>query len=279
VAQPWPNGGNTAAFVLLHIETLELNPPSGAMRDPRLRSEFGNFFPDYRTYSYLEYGNRIGVFRLLDFLQARGWKVAAAVNGLLAREKPELVRELVRRDVTILVGGWSASRMVSSAMAVDEERELLRSAGDAIEQVTGSRSAGYASQDYGYSSNTPSLLEQAKFSFAVDWPNDESPFAFGPTRKLVMLPVAAELDDAHAMVARKIQPRLWGSILHNAVAYWRENARCGSVLVLSMHPWVAGAAHRFTSLRRALDDFPAQHFWQAAPEEIVSVWRAHEAAH
>src|SRR5690606_38402615 len=72
----WPGQKRTAAFVLLHVESLELDPPPDAVRDPRMRGEFGNFFPDYRSHSMIEYGNRIGVFRLLDLLQPMGWQVA-----------------------------------------------------------------------------------------------------------------------------------------------------------------------------------------------------------
>ena len=109
-AKPWRDDRRSAGFVLLHVESLELDPPPGAVRDPRLHSDFGNYFPDYRSQSYMEYGNRIGIFRLLDFLQPLGWMVAAAVNGVVARDKPELVRELTRRNVPILATGWSASR-------------------------------------------------------------------------------------------------------------------------------------------------------------------------
>ena len=269
----WPNGRRSAAFVLLHVESLELDAPADALRDPRLRGSFGNFYPDYRSHSYMEYGNRIGVFRLLDWLQSRGWTVAAAVNGVVAQDKPELVRELMRREVSILASGWSASRMVSSAMPLDAERALLDRTIDAIAQATGTRPPGFASQDYGYSRDTPALLEEAGFSCAVDWPNDEIPYRFGPKRRLVMLPVAADLDDAHAMVARNVQPRLWGRMLAAALGYWRDNARQGSVFVLPLHAWVAGAAHRFPNLCRALSDHPADSFWQARPVDIADHWR------
>jgi hypothetical protein len=274
----WPGGRRSAAFVLLHVESVELDPPSDALRDPRLRGDFGNFFPDYRTHSYLEYGNRIGVFRLLDWLQPRGWAVAAAVNGIVARDKPALVRELARREVALLAGGWSASRMVSSAMPAAAERDLLQRTIDAIAQITGARPAGYASQDYGYSTNTPALLEDFGFTHAVDWPNDEIPFRFGPGRRVVMLSVAAELDDAHAMVARKLQPALWGRMLADALDHWHAHALPGSVWILSLHPWVAGAAHRFPSLCRALAERPAEAFWQARPEDIVAAWRERDTS-
>lgn len=270
----WQAGHRAAAFVLLHVESVELDPPTGTIRDPRLRSDLGNYFPDYRGHSLIEYGNRIGVFRLLDHLQSLGWKVAAAVNGLVAQEKPELVRELMRRDVAILAGGWSASRLVSSATPEADERALLQRTIDAITGATGIRPSGYASQDYGYSLRTPALLVETGFAYAVDWPNDDRPFDFGPERRLVMIPVAAELDDAHAMIARKLRPELWTLMLDRALAFWREEATPGAVLVLSLHPWVAGAAHRFASLRRALASHPAADFWQVHPAEIAAAWQS-----
>ena len=89
--------------------------------------------------------------------------------------------------------------------------------------------------------------------------------------------VAAELDDAHAMVARKIQPRLWSRMLADALEYWRDDAATGSVFVLPLHAWVAGAANRFANLRRALADHPAEAFWQAHPHAIAQRWRASNA--
>lgn len=270
----WPQGSAAAAFVLIHVEAYEIDAPRDALRDPGLRGEFGSFFPDYRAHSLIEYGNRIGVFRLLDLLQPLGWKVAAAINGLVARDRPALVRALAARDVEILASGWSASRMVTSAMSAADERRLLDESAAAVAQATGQRPRGYASQDYGYSVHTGALLEALGFDHAVDWPNDEVPYAFGPKRAIVMLPAAAELDDAQAMLVRKLQPRSWGASLDAALAWWQEHALPGSVFALPLHAWVAGAAHRTTALRRALDAHGAEHFWQAGPFAIAAQWRA-----
>ncbi len=270
----WPQGRAAAAFVLIHVEAYEIDAPRDAVRDPGLRGEFGSFFPDYRAHSLMEYGNRIGVFRLLDLLQPLGWKVAATINGLVARDRPSLVRALAARDVEILASGWSASRMVTSAMSAADERRLLDESADAVAQATGQRPRGYASQDYGYSMHTGAVLEALAFDHAVDWPNDEVPYAFGPKRAIVMLPAAAELDDAQAMLVRKLQPRSWGATLNAALAWWQERALPGSVCALPLHAWVAGAAHRTAALRRALEAHSAEHFWQAGPSAIAAQWRA-----
>lgn len=269
----WPGGRAAAAFALIHVEAFEIDAPAGSIRDPGLRGDFGSYFPDFRAHSLIEYGNRIGLFRLLDVLQHAGWSVAAAVNGLVSRDRPELVRTLASCGVEVLASGWSASRMISSAMSMDAERALLEQSANATAQALGQRPQGYASQDYGYSRSSPALLEAHGFEYAVDWPNDELPYTFGPTRRLVMLPPAVELDDAQAMLVRKLEPRQWGAALDTALAWWATDAIAGSVLVLPLHAWVAGASHRVPSLRRALATCSADHFWQAGPGEIVVAWR------
>ena len=269
----WPGGRPAAAFVLIHVEAFEIDAPRGAIRDPGLRGEFGSYFPNYRAHSLIAYGNRIGVFRLMDLLQPRGWRVAAAINGLVAKEHPSLVRALAARDVEMVASGWSASRMVTSVIGAADERRLLEDSADAVAQATGQRPRGYASQDYGYSVNTAAVLESLGFDHAIDWPNDEVPYAFGPRRTIAMLPAAAELDDAQAMLVRKLQPRSWGATLNAALAWWQESALPGSVLALPLHAWVAGAAHRTAALRHVLEAHAAQQFWQAGPAAIAAQWR------
>lgn len=270
---PWPGGRAAAAFVLLHLEAFEIDPPPHGFREPRLRGDFGSFHPDLRTYSQFEYGARVGVFRLLDLLQARGWRVAVAVNGLVALEKPALVRALAERGIAVLASGWSASRMVTGAMPAPAEAQDLQRTCAAIAAATGRMPTGYASQDYGWSPNTPGLLEAAGIDHVVDWPNDERPYAFGPGRRMVMLPVAAELDDVQALQARRVPARDWEAAIAAALDWWRTDARVGAVFVLPLHAATAGVPWRTQLLARALAGCDADTFWQASPAAIAASWR------
>ena len=64
----WPRNARVGWCVLLHLEYWELLPDEKSHRDPRLVGEFGSFVPDYRTWTQREYGNRAGIFRVLDVL-------------------------------------------------------------------------------------------------------------------------------------------------------------------------------------------------------------------
>lgn len=271
---PWPGGQSAAACILIHVEVFELDAPPDSYRDPGVRGDFGSFFPDLRAHSLMEYGTRIGVFRLLDLLQPLGWCVAVAVNGLVAQARPAVLRQLRERGVEVLASGWSASRMLTSALAEADERQLLERSIDAVAQATGSGPTGYSSQDYGYSVRTAGLLEQLGIDHVVDWPNDERPYAFGPGRRLIALPPAADLDDAQAMLARKQLARTWSGAVAAALEYWQHDATPGSVFILPLHGWVAGAAHRAAALRHALRSGSAPAFWQAPPSAIARACRA-----
>jgi allantoinase len=270
----WPQGRGVAACMLIHLEAFEVDPPAGAWRDPGIRGDFGSYFPDYRAHSLVEYGTRIGIFRLLDLLQPLGWCVAVAVNGLVAHTRPTLVHDLQRRGVELLASGWSTSRMHSSALGAEQERAWLAQSTDALAQATGAQPFGYASQDYGYSQETAALLEGLGFDHIVDWPNDEWPFMFGPTRRLLALPPAADLDDAQTILARKVLARPWAQTVQSALLHWAGDAAAGRVFILPLHAWVAGAAHRVPALRRALSTVDVHDFWQAPPSAIAGAWRS-----
>ena len=68
----WPGGAQIAFLVLLHLEAWELSPPEGACKDPRFAGEFPAFDPDLRAWSQREYGNRVGIFRVLSVLDRFG---------------------------------------------------------------------------------------------------------------------------------------------------------------------------------------------------------------
>ena len=67
---PWPDGARMAITVLLHLEYWELQPPEGSVRDNRFTGEYGFYYPEYRPFTQREYGNRIGIFRVLKALDA-----------------------------------------------------------------------------------------------------------------------------------------------------------------------------------------------------------------
>ena len=93
----WPNSAYAAFHVTLFIEHWELAPPPGSVRDQRFISELGPQAPDYRTCTQRDYGNRVGIFRVLDVLDRHAIKASVAIGASACERYPALVAEATRR--------------------------------------------------------------------------------------------------------------------------------------------------------------------------------------
>lgn len=173
----WPNGARLAFAVNVCVEHYELAPPKGSFQPPTLPGGFGKApYPDFRSYSLREYGNRIGVFRVMDVLERHGLQASAAVDAFIARNRPYLVSALKSRACEIVGHGMAVTQVISENMSQTDERAYILSSLDALEQAFGVRPAGWHGPEYGESSRTPGLLAEHGLTYLLDWPNDEQPY-------------------------------------------------------------------------------------------------------
>ena len=67
---------------------------------------------------------------------------------MAAERYPYLVEQCKKRGYEFIAHGTSANRMITSKMSEDEERRLIATAIDAIDEATGARPTGWLGQDY-----------------------------------------------------------------------------------------------------------------------------------
>ncbi len=245
------------------------------MRDPRYGGALGSYFPDYLNYSHREYGNRIGVFRILDTFERHGIKATVAANAMLAERYPRLIEDCVARGHEIAGHGISATQMITSRMSEAEERAVIERSLSTLERVGGTRPVGWFGQDFNETPCTPALLAEAGLSYVADWPNDDQPYAMKVGRPLVAMPNQAEWDDTQAMAIRRVSPPRWRDIVVEAFDYLHEEASpSGSVFTLGVHPWLLGQAHRIRYLDEALAAMAGyDNVWQASAGEVADTYR------
>ena len=273
----WPGECRIAFCVMLHIEHWELQPPADAHRDPRFAGEYGSFNPDYGTWGQREYGNRVGVFRVLDALDHHGIRASVALNSSAAERYPQLVGECAARGYEFVGHGSHATRMLTSRMREEDERAYIGEALDTLERVTGTRPRGWLGQDYGESQRTPALLAAAGLDYVADWPNDDQPYAMSVGKPLIALPAQAEWDDVQLLWLRRIAMNRYPDIVD--AAFETLYAEGGRVFCLGLHPWMIGQAHRVKYLRSALQGiFTRTQIWQATAGEIVDGYRSGRAS-
>ena len=62
----WPNGARVALWIAPNVEHYEYEPEFDGQRDPWPRMPY----PDVQQYSYRDYGNRVGFWRMLEVLDS-----------------------------------------------------------------------------------------------------------------------------------------------------------------------------------------------------------------
>ena len=264
----WPRNARVGWFVLLHLEYWELIPDETSLKDPRHVGELGSFTPDYRTWTQRDFGNRVGIFRVLDVLDRYQIRAGVAVNALAAERYPYLIEQFKKRKYEFIAHGHSANRMISSKMTEAEEKAEISSSIAAIEKAAGVRPTGWLGQDYGESQRTPQLLADAGLDYVLDWPNDDQPYPMKVGKKFVSMPNQPEWDDVQQLMIRRISTTRYPDLVGEAFELLHQEG--GQVFNLSIHPWLMGMAHRIKYLDEALRRIERfGNTWQATPGEIA----------
>jgi allantoinase len=274
----WPGGAAIALCVIVSLEQVEWVPEEGSVPAPSA-VPFGPYPAvfDPIALSLHDYGNRVGVFRVMRALDRCGLKASAAVDALVAERNSFLVRECLDRGWEPMGHGVSLSRMVTEAMSEATERELIRRSLDALERTTGKRPTGWLGVEYGESSRTLKLLAEEKIEYVCDWPNDEQPYRMEtPAGPLVSLPVTAALDDVLAIRLRSIPASRWAQTVVDASdRLIAEGCASGRLLVLNLHPYLIGQPFRIKHLEGVLEYLTGRsEVWPATCGEVVRAYLA-----
>ncbi|MCH8869739.1 MAG: polysaccharide deacetylase family protein [Chloroflexi bacterium] len=274
----WPNDARMALCVILNLDHVEWVAPEGSYGPSVPAGGLGRItFPEYAQLSHREYGHRVGIFRVLDVLERHGIRPTVAMDALTAEHYPYLVRHCLGRGCEIIGHGISASRMITSNMSEQEEREYIRTSMDALSLATGAAPVGWLGPEYGESARTPQLLADAGIRYVCDWTNDEQPYPMTTSAgNLTALPIMWELDDVIAMWDRKIPFYTYAkSIKDSFVTMHGDAAESGRLMVLNLHPWLIGQPYRIGSLDDALGEvMKMDGVWAASGSEITDWFTA-----
>src|SRR5690348_11852004 len=95
----WPNGARVAVWVIPNIEHFHL--------------ELGPSAPDIRNYSRRDYGNRVGVWRLMEVMDKHRVRGTVALNGEVARHYLRIMQEVGRLQWELMGHGLTNSAMLT----------------------------------------------------------------------------------------------------------------------------------------------------------------------
>ena len=266
----WPGGARIALWLAPNIEFFPLNEKvfMGA-----------GLVPDVLAWSHREYGNRVGIWRIMETLDRYGIRATVALNSEVCDACPQIVAAGVERGWEFMGHNQSNSRPLNQ---IDPEREgeVIRATFDRIERETGTRPRGWLSGGLIESWNSLDHLIDAGCKYVCDWVVDDQPFVMDVDgRRLVSIPYSGESNDFGAFMRWGWTPEQFSDLLCRQFdVLYRESEVSGRVMVISVHGFLMGVAHRIGALETALDHILGHdEIWFATGGEIMDHFLASDA--
>lgn len=266
----WPAGRGVAVWLCISLEWFPITPNDAPFRAP---GHMQTAYPDFRHYTARDYGNRVGVWRLLDACAATGVVASFAVNSAIAERYPELIAAITDAGHGIIAHATDMNATIASGLAEEDERTIIATSLDTLERVTGRRPSGWLSIARSQSWATPRLLVEAGVRYCCDWVNDELPYVF--TNGLINLPLNHELSDRQIIAVQQQDADSWAQQLSDACNWLSQEAQTsgGRMLPIQVTPYIMGLPYRIGAFERLLGDLAARpDTWFATGDAIVDAW-------
>jgi peptidoglycan/xylan/chitin deacetylase (PgdA/CDA1 family) len=263
----WPNGAHVALWVIPNIEFFSL-----AEKVPLGAGGSGAPVPDVPSWSARDYGNRVGVFRLMDVLDRHDIRGTVALNSELCAHHPEIIEEGKKRAWEWMGHNESNTRRLNEAPP-GEEAGIIKRALAAIEKATGTRPAGWLGSGLQETWNTLEYLAAEGCEYVSDWTNDDQPYmmTLDGGKKLVAMPYSHEINDKPQFERfYRTADEFKEMICRQFDVLYREGAQSGRVMAIAIHPYLTGVPHRIDAFDAALA-YISRHdrVWKATGAEIA----------
>lgn len=271
----WPGGARVALWVAPLLQWFPIDSTGKPFRAP---GALTMPYPDYRHYTNRDYGNRVGIFRILDVMAELGIRGSVATNAAVAERYPGLVKEVVGRGHEILAHGLDMDHLHYGGMPEDEEADLVRRSLAILRSASGQPVTGWLSPGRSQSHATLRLLAENGVTYACDWANDDMPFQFSTAKSQIWaMPFAQETDDRTVMLDFKHTEDSWLQQVKDRfdILYREAGAHGGRIVSIPLHAWVAGVPYRIGAVREALSYMMGHEgVWAATGAEILDAFAA-----
>jgi peptidoglycan/xylan/chitin deacetylase (PgdA/CDA1 family) len=272
----WPGGKRLACYLALNLEHF-IYGEGGVDFDRTSPS------PNLRSYLWREYGNRVGIWRLLDLFDELNFPLAVIANTAVYDHAPEIMLAHRVRCDEIIGHGITNSKPLA-VMEEVEERKLIQDVTARLTKEEGKPPKGWLSPYLAPSERTPDLLAEYGYEYTMDFGVlDDQPFwcKTAPSNKvelkpLLCLPYPIELNDQPAMVFRRDTPdQFFSTAIDQFDEMFRSSDNYTQVFVVSLHSFIAGQPYRLKYLRKLLEHIQAHeaNVWITKPREVAQYYR------
>jgi len=283
----WPNGARVALILTFNLETWDLTKPTTkpyyAGGPPILPDVLPGDTPDFPNYTWREYGQRVGLWRLLDMFDEMGAKASCTTNAVTFERRGAMTDAILERGWELLAHNWEQGELLSDfAKDPEREREIVLASLAQFEKYTGRKSKGWLSSSLRSTLQTASILAEYGCTFYCDIMNDDQPYLIRtPKGPIVSTPYSNEINDFTLLTRRNYTTDQYRDILIEELdVLYTEGEKTGRIMNVGIHPHVSGRAHRVRALREFIAHAKTlPGVWWATREEIAAWYLENHEGH
>lgn len=262
----WPGHKRLAVFIALNLEQYAFGEGMAEDLVPNMPA------PDVLNNSWRDYGNRVGAWRLLEAFQALQLPVSLLLNSELYATCPQLIDAFRVAGAEIAAHGRTNSEHQGGLTEADE-RALIDRVTREITRHEGLAPAGWLSPWIAETPLTPDLLQEAGYSYLMDWCMDDQPVWLN-TRQghILSLPYPQEINDSAAIIGRQVGASEFADmIIDQFEELLQQSSGQPLAMGIALHAMIVGQPFRLRHLRRALEHIARRRddCWLATAGEIA----------
>ncbi|MFQ5659952.1 MAG: polysaccharide deacetylase family protein [Gammaproteobacteria bacterium] len=269
-----PDGAWLAVVPYINIEHFPEDTPGTA-----LIPATAEFTPDALNYGWRDYGNRVGLWRMMEIMDRSGYRGTVCLNSDIVRECPRIIEEGKKRNWAWIGHGLNnTSASFLGGKEEQQEREIIGTVLETMQQALGRKTKGWLGPFLCESFNTPDILAELGVEYLCDFTADDQPFEFNVKKgSLIAVPYTVELNDIPAILNIGVSGEQFGDmIIDQFDVLYEEGKTNARIMPICLHTFLSGQPFRAKHLDRALK-YIAGHdkVWLTTGDEVNDWYRTH----
>lgn len=273
----WPGGARVALILTFNLETWDLVKDTDrayyAGGPPILPDVLPGRVPDFPNYSWREYGQRVGIWRLIDLFDQLGVRASCTANAVTFTRRRAMTDAVLARGWELLAHNWEQGELLTDLAGDPEaERTVILKTLEAYRVHVGRPAAGWLSSSLRGTTATPAILAEAGLRFWCDIMNDDQPYPIAtPAGTICSVPYSNEINDFTLLTRRGHTTDEFRDILIEELGTLHaEGATQARIMNVGLHPHVSGRAYRIRALREFLEfALSLDGVWWPTREELA----------
>lgn len=269
----WPGGKRMACWIVPNVEHYQYIGDRGQPVDPYPRIPH----PDMLVYTHVDYGNRIGFWRMLEVFDAYNLPVTCSLNLSVYEMFPEIRDAAEARGWEVMSHGIYNSRH-HWGLTREQERAVIQNSIDRHRALTGRDMQGFFAPFGASTEHTEDLCAELGLRYYVDYGFDDHPTPVRvPSGTILAMPYSFDVNDGMNFRAN-VEAETWA---RNTIAFFDQmyrdtQVRGGSVCCIPTHPFNLGQPHRVKYLDQVLAHALAHDdVWFATGSQIADWYYEH----